>query len=470
MDGNERRAMVRQVWRRLLDLAPEYVFLIFATIGGLALVALIPPVAGGNEQFNFQRVANIAAFHLMIEPAQIPLGTKRLLDVAHGQFNPGQLPPYHYSTAQFDAIASIPLDADAPATLEPNPIAVLNPVAYIPQVAVYWLGEAFGWSPLVLFYLGRLAGLAAAIGLTFAAISRMPFHRYGLCAVALLPTLAFSRSTLDADQMTNGLAFLFVANLLSVASSGQPIRWRTVVWLAALGFLIAQCKSAYLVLPALAFAIPIDLYGSARRYLLASLAIVVPGALVSIGWMLALRHGYFAGIHYFVRGAAIYPDGQVASILADPLNYMQVVARTVFLSPLAPLSLIGLIGLFGPPVYMPALAYPLVAASLAAVLIGEGTTIAWRPSALLRGLAIACVLAGVGLILTLLYVQWDSVGAPVIQGFSGRYLYPFAPLVLLFVPAKRLALFGLEAKAWTALLGLIAAGCTLGVTWSTYWA
>ena len=320
--------MVRQVWRRLLDLSPETLFLIFATFGGLVLVALIPPVAGGNEQFNFQRVANIAAFHLLIEPAQVPLGTKRLLDMAHGQFNPGQLPPYHYSTAQFDAIASIPLDARTPATLDPNPIAVLNPVAYIPQVGAYWLGEAFGWSPLVLFYLGRLAGLAAAIGLTFSAIRRMPFHRYGLCAVALLPTLAFSRSTLDADQVTNGLAFLFVAHVLGVASSDQPIRWRTMLWLAAIAFLIAQCKTAYLVLPALAFAIPVDLYGSARRYLLASLAIAVPGALVSIGWMLSLQHGYFAGIHYFVRGAAIYPDGQVAAILADPLNYAQVVART----------------------------------------------------------------------------------------------------------------------------------------------
>ena len=462
--------MVWHYWRRLLDLAPETLFLIFATFGGLALVALIPPVAGGNEQFNFQRVANLAAFHLLIEPAQIPLGTKRLLDIAHGQFNPDQLPPYHYSSAQFDAVAAIPLDAATPTTLDPNPIAVLNPVAYIPQVGAYWLGEAFGWPPLILFYLGRLAGLAAAIGLTFAAVRRMPFHRYGLTAVALLPTLAFSRSTLDADQLTNGLAFLFVANILGVASAGEQIRWRTALWLAALAFLIAQCKTAYLVLPALAFAIPVGLYGSARRYLLASLAIVVPGALVSIVWMLALQHGYFAGIHYFVRGAAIYPEGQVAAILADPLAYAQVVARTIFASPLAPLALIGLIGLFGPPVFMPALAYPLVAGTLAAVLIGEGATIAWRPTALLRGLAIACVLAGFGLILTLLYVQWDSVGAPVIQGFSGRYLYPFAPILLLFVPTKKLALFGLEAKDWTAILGVIAGGFTLGVTWATYWA
>jgi hypothetical protein len=91
--------MVLQNWRRrLLDVSPDILFLIFATIGGLALVALIPPMAGGNELFNFQRVAGIAAFHPLIEPAQIPSGVMRFLEAAHGQFNPTQLPSYQHSS------------------------------------------------------------------------------------------------------------------------------------------------------------------------------------------------------------------------------------------------------------------------------------------------------------------------------------------------------------------------------------
>jgi hypothetical protein len=322
--------MVEQNWRRLTSLSPEMLFLLFATIGGLALVALIPPLAGGNERFNFQRVAGIAAFHPLIEAAQIPSGTMQLLETAHTQFNPTQLPPYHYSSAQFDAVASIPLNAETPATLEPNPIAVLNPVSYIPQVVAYWLGEALGWSPLALFYLGRLSGLAAAIGLTFLAIRRMPFHQYGLCALALLPTMAFTRSTLDADQVTNGLCFLFVASILSVATKTDRIGLRTILCLAAIAFLAAQAKTAYFVLVALAFAVPVDRYGSTGRWLAASLAIAIPGIVASVVWSIALKVTYFAGLHYYVLTSAIYPDQQIAMILADPLRFAAVLARTIF--------------------------------------------------------------------------------------------------------------------------------------------
>jgi uncharacterized membrane protein len=462
--------MVQIGWRRLTEFSPDILFLIFATIGGLALLALIPPMAGGNEFFNFQRVAGIAAFHPLIEPAQIPSGSMRLLEAAHAQFNPTKLPPFHYSSAQFDALASIPLNAEATATLDPNPIAVLNPVAYIPQVLAYWIGEALGWSPLTLFYLGRGSGLAAAIGLTFFAIRRMPFRQYGLCALALLPTIAFTRSTLDADQVTNGLSFLFIASILSVATKAERISLPSIVFLAVIAFLTAQCKSAYLVLLVLAFAIPVARYGSAQRWLLATLAITIPGFVASLAWMIALKHSYFAGIHYYVLSSLVYPDQQVAGILADPLGFAAVLARSLFLSPLLPMTFLGLLGIFGPPVWMPIIAYLLVFGALFSALIAEGAP--QRPDSprLSRWLAVGVFVAGFGLILTLIYIQWDGVGAPVISGFNGRYLYPLLPPLLLFLPSKKSVMFGLDAPAWVAILGLIATCCTLGVTWTTYWA
>jgi uncharacterized membrane protein len=458
--------MGQHYWRRLAELSPEYVFLGFASFLGLALAAMIPPLAGGNEQFNFQRVATIASFHLLVEPALIPSGTKRLLDAAHDQFNPEKPPPYHYSAAEFDRLASIPLEAAPPTTLEPNPIAVLNPAAYIPQVAAYLAGEAFGLSPLALFYLGRLSGLAAAIGLTFLAIRRMPFRKFSLCALALLPTLAFNRTTLDADQVTNAICFLFIACVAQAASELGPISGSAIASLALIGFLAGQCKSAYLVLLALAFAIPAARYGSRMRWLAASLMIAAPGVLCGFAWMLALRHTYFSGIRYFVFGAEIYPDGQVAAILADPLGYAAVLARTIFLSPLLPVSLVGLIGLFGPPVLMPAIAYPSVIGAIGAVFLVEGAP--QRASSALRLLGIAGLLSGFVLILTLLYIQWNPVGASIVKGFSGRYLYPLSPLILFFLPMRKIAALGFSAPAATIALGAIATFFTLEVTWATY--
>lgn len=462
--------MVLQNWRRFAGVSPEILFLVFAVIGGVALIGLIPPMAGGNELFNFQRVAAIAAFHPMIEPAQIPSGVLRFLHAAHDQFNPTRLPPYRYSAEQFQILSSIPLEAATTATLEPNPISVLNPVAYVPQVAAYWLGEAFGWSPLCLFYLGRAAGLAAGVALSFFAIRRMPSRAHALCALALLPTIAFSRSTLDADQVTNGLCFLFVATVLSAATGSGPIGRGQILFMAAIALLTAQCKTAYFVLLALPFAIPVARYGSRRRWLLATLAIAVPGALSSLAWMIALKHGYFAGLHYYVMDSAVYPDQQVAMILADPLRYIAVVARTIFTSTLLPMILLGLLGIFGPPVLMPTIDYLLTLMAFVAVLAAEGAPAAAKPTALLRWFAVGVFLAGFALTLTLVYIQWDGIGAPVISGFNGRYLYPLAPALLIFLPSRKSPIFGINASVWTIVLGLIAAWSTLSVTWATYWA
>ncbi len=450
--------------------APDALFLIFATICGLILLALIPPLAGGNETFNFQRVAGIAAFHPLIEPAEVPKGVTQLLDAAHAQFSPQTTIPMHYTGAQFATLAAIPLNRETLTTLKPNAIAVLNPVAYIPQVLVYWGGEAMGLRPLALFYLGRFAGLSTGIGLTYLAIRRLPYRQYALAAIALLPTIMFSRSTLDADQVTNGLAFLFVASLFAETAKSEPISGRAIAGLALLAFVVAQCKSVYMVLLFLAFALPVARFGSRRHWLLACLAIVVPGVLATLAWMVSVKLTYFAGIHYKTWAGDVAPDDQLAAMLRDPLNYGQVVLRTLFGSPLLPDALRGLIGVFGPPVALPPIIYGALLALFGGAVASEGAEGRPRASALLRALAVVAFLAGAGLTLTLLYIQWTGVGRPIIQGFQGRYLYPLLPGLLVSLPAKPVAIFGLQPSKWLALLGTLATASTLWLTYATYWA
>ncbi len=448
--------------------APERQFLFFAIIGGIILLALIPPLAGGNETYNFQRVAGIAAVHPLIEPAPVPQGVARLLDQASRQFPQGAALPLHYSSSQFHTLAAIPLAGNIRTTLQPNAIAVLNPVAYIPQAMAYGLGEVSGLPPLVLFYLARIAGAAAAIGITFLAIRRMPFNRYGLCALALFPTITFSRSTLDADQLTNALAFFFAASVLAAMVRPGQISARSFATLVVSAFLIAQCKSAYLVLPPLAFAIPAERYGSRHRWLFASALIVLPGMVMSIGWMVLLKHSFFAGLHYHTWAGDVYPDGQMARILADPLAYAVVLLRTLFATKLAPAALLGFIGVFGPPVEMPLSFHILVLAGLFLVLAGEGGAL--RPPPAARWLALGAFCAGFVLVLTLLYVQWNGLGAPVVEGFQGRYLYPLAAPLLIFLPRRKpTAYFGLDAPQWANVLGIVAVFGTVLVTWTTYW-
>jgi len=448
--------------------SPQAVFLFFATIMGLALIFLVPPLGGGNETLNFQRVATIAAGHVLIEPAAVPGGTVRLLRAANAQFPEGAQAPYGYSWRQWQALADIPLDAATPATLEPNPIAVLHPFCYLPQLAVYWLGAAAGLPPLWLFLLGRGAGLLAGIGLTFVAIRRMPFHGAVLAALALLPTISFSRSTLDADQLTNGLAFFFVATVLREIVELAPIRRRTLVELAVTAFVLAQCKSAYLVLPFLVLAIPASRFANMAQKALACALIILPGLLAALAWMIALKLTFFTGLRYRTWAGEVYPDMQSTAVLHDPFGYAIVLARSLFTTPLIPDSFIGLIGIFGPPVYMPLAYYMLLPLAFAGVALADEQRRAVVLPLAMRALAIGILFAGLGLILTLLYVQWTGLGGPVIRGFQGRYLYPLLPLMFIFLPRAGRPFLGFGAPAWLSALGAISLVGTLFVTWSTY--
>ena len=452
-----------------MRLAPETLFLVAALLGGLLLIALIPPVAGGNEQMNFRRVVSIANGHLLVEPAAVPGGIPEFLEVTERKFREGAKPPYSYAHSDWEAAAEVELRPDQPRVITPNPISVLNPVSYLPQVPAVWLAQTLGLSPLAIFYAGRLAGLIAAIVLTFVAIRLMPFHKYALAAVALLPPVLFARSTVDGDVFTTSIAFLFLALLFREISDDGRISKSMIGALALVAFLLAQAKSAYLLLPLFALAIPAERFGGWRNKALACAIIALPGIAASAAWLVAVKESYLAAMTYRTWSGIVEPDRQFEIILSQPLHLPLVLLRTLFATLFAPKVLIDLLGVFGPPIVAPVL----VLAAMVLLLVGTAASDQgpeeehlrdWRTKALALFLAAETLL----IIMTTVYMQWTRVGAPVVEGFNGRYLYPLAPLILLLVPASRKPLFGLRAPAWLLLFAIVSVSATCWLTWRTY--
>ena len=161
--------VLKSAWAR-----PEIIFLFFGLLGGLALLLTITPFAGGNERMNYQRAVLLAGGHVQVAPATMPGGIRRILDVTGGLLYEGRKPPYHLSEGEAERLRSIPLDPERPTVVQPNPIAVLHPVAYLPQVMAMGAGLALGLSPLKLFWFGRVAGLVAGLLLT---AGRSGWHR-----------------------------------------------------------------------------------------------------------------------------------------------------------------------------------------------------------------------------------------------------------------------------------------------------
>ena len=451
---------------------PEWLFAVMALIGGIVLVALIPPVGGGNERYNFHRAASAASGHLMVGPALLPGGIPTFLDTSREKFREGQNPPYSYSRADYEKMAAIRLQADEPKILPPNPIAVLHPASYLPHLPAMAVAQRLGLSPLVLLYVGRVAGLLAGIALTFAAIRVIPFHKHALAAIALLPPILFTRSTLDADQFTVGLSFLFLALVIREIAGTGRIGTRTLAALAISAFILAQCKSAYLLLPLLSLAIPMSRFGSTRAKLLSCAIILMPGILASAAWMIALKWSYFDNIaQYRTWSGVVRPGDQLHFILSEPLAYLQIALTTIFATPLIPKTVLEFLGVFGPAATLPLPFYPVAGGLLAGVIysdqrLARGPLTNWRVGIFALALAVATIV----IVLTLLYLQWTQYRSSLIDGFQGRYLYPLIPLFLLSIPAAGRPFLGLRVQYSLVALGLFSVAATWWKSWVSYWA
>jgi uncharacterized membrane protein len=437
---------------------PEVIFAVFAVLFGLIFCALIPPLGGGNETFNFSRVVSVAYGHMLVGDISVPSGLVRLIQQAGAHFTESATLPLGYKARFVGELAVLKLDAGMPGVLAANPIAVLNPLAYMPQAAVVRAAALFGVAPLPLFYAARLTGLACAVLLTYWAIRQAPSHKYLLCAIALLPPLTFSRSTVDADQVTTALAFLFVGSVWRAIVREDAARPRELGWLAAMAFVIAQCKGAYVVLPLLVLAIPAHRFAGGRARLTWLAVLIVPGAIADAAYMLALKYSYFAGLSYHTWAGQPDPSRQLALILHDPFLYARVLARTVFATGLIPLSVLQMLGTFGPPLTLPGAVIVTLAALMGVIVVTDGTGAAVTYPKAAAWLAVLIAAAVLGIALTLLYIQWTGYAAPSVQGFQGRYLYPVLPVLMVFLRATRRDVLGIGAAGWVLALAGIGLG------------
>ncbi len=448
---------------------PEAIFLVLSMLAGVALCVAIPPLAGGNETFNFGRAVGVAYGNLLVGDVSVPGGLVRLIDMAKAHFTETDTLPLGVTRAYFAGMARLPLDASVPAVLQADPIAVLNPIAYAPQAICIRVCCLLGIRPLASFYLARAAGLCCAILLTFLAIRRSPTHKYVLAAIALLPPLTFSRSTVDADQVTVAVSFLFIASVWRAALRTAPASAGEFLQLAALGFVAGQCKSAYFLLPLMALAVPRARFRGLAPYAGWMAAVILPGMIANFAYMLALKHGFFAHAAYRSWAGDADPAAQIAQMLHAPARYAWVLLRTVVATPLIPLSITQMLGTFGPPVSLPPPITALLAGLIGLVAITDPTARApygWRA----RVLAAAIALASACIALTLLYIQWNGVGAPIIQGFQGRYLYPVLLLPVMSLHATRSAIFGVPEKVLLAAAGVFGLGACFGTTLWAYYA
>ncbi len=288
-------------------------------IFGVAVCLLLPISAGYDEETHLMRVWQMSggAFLPNEEKAPFPaiyweLSYRRQFIVRA------------VDADIWEKFGSLPMDAHdyVYGTVETR--SVYSPPLLLPQALVMrLLGRSERLPALPVYYIVRLIGLISYTLLAWLAVRFIPFGKWILAILAASPVAILQASTISADAISNGIAFLFIGGALAIANQ-KEIRWKEWGWLVALFFILFLGKVNIVPLAIIPFIIIHPSRFTMRYgYLLLLAATFVLFTIEVIGWS-ALA---YSQLHALPDGTD--PRGQVLFILQQPIEFLSILAQTI---------------------------------------------------------------------------------------------------------------------------------------------
>ena len=268
--GRQTALFIRQ--RRV---APQHAFLVFSGLFGMIMLVITPPFMSPDEPAHFYRSYQISEFNIFKVKDDFP---KSLLELSaicdRMQFST------HEKTTPSEILSLGNIRANpAERTSKVTPDYLLP---YLPQAIGIAVGKIFGLAPLWLFYLGRLFNLMATIALIFLAIRITPVFKWGFFLLGVMPMTLYQAASLSYDAVTIGFSFLLLATFIAYAfREGEKISTRDVVRLFIITALLAASKQPYCILVLVFLIIPVEKFGSLKRYLAIFAELLITVALFS---------------------------------------------------------------------------------------------------------------------------------------------------------------------------------------------
>lgn len=361
-----------------------------------------------------------------------------------------------YTLAEMRAAYAEPLNRGQTAGIEFP--AWYSPAPYVAQAAVAFVGIQAGWRPFWIFYLGRIANLLLCLSIIALAMLAVPRRAAVAGAVLLLPMTLSELAAWSADGMTIAVAVLMTCLIVRNLEAVGVVSTREVVALGAVAFLLGLCKPAYFLVVLPVVAIATSRFGSGRRRVICTLAIVLA---ITCGTLLAAASAR-AGRYNPRAHLPVDPAQQLRCVLDDPLRFAGVVIDDMRVNGRFYLDeTIGRLGIMN--VKLPIAL--IVAEWLLLLWVGVTCGVRWKPSARLTALA-ACAITIVGISLAQ-YLVWSIICGDAIEGIQGRYFLPILPLLLFALALKP------RERAMSlvpiAVMGVVANGIALAILIERYW-
>jgi len=158
--------------------------------------------------------------------------------------------------------------------------------SYIPQFPAILLGRLFGWSVLLMLYLGRFFALLFYTICVAYAIAKIPGGKFLLMTIALLPMCLAQAGSYNADCVLFSLSFLATAILLKLSFDEQEIKMnRDTILLFVILAIIGVLKIVYLPIAFFIFILPRTIFKNNARYATIGTFLILISAALAISWL-----------------------------------------------------------------------------------------------------------------------------------------------------------------------------------------
>ena len=397
----------------------EIYLLVVLFVFGLAACFLLPLSGGYDEETHLMRAWQMSDFQFL--PNDQTNGKKPFPAIYWELSYRRQVIVRAVEPGFWTKYKDLPLDAYDYIYDSVETRSVYSPPLLLPQAIVLrWLGRSQRLPALPVYYLCRIVGLLSYIILTWLAVRLIPFGKWVLALLAASPVMILQASTISADTISNGIAFLFIGGSLAIAQR-KDLQWKEWTTLAFLVFVLFWGKINITPLVLLPFLLirPAQFKMKYGYLLLLALTIILFAVEVA-GWSILA----YSKLRTAPDGTD--PLGQVKFILTHFTEFISILARDIIRHGFEYLQ-------NGTAIYgfnywpVPTWTYYLFGTSLVFSLVITAEQIEKQTRLILLTVFVISYLAT----LTLMYLTFNPVGQATIDGVQGRYFGTVMPLLCL---------------------------------------
>ena len=415
-------SLVFYILRKFKNIKIHNLYLIIALVLGIAYIFAFPPSEIPDEGSDYLRALEISKFHLVTKQKGKQAGDYYSKNIAKVM----KIDNYNDESK----VINLKLKGKKKFMDYANK-SLYSFICYIPQSIGIGIAVLLNLSIVAQVMLGKLFNYLVFVLLTYFSIKYIPYKKYLVFFVALLPITLQEATSLAPDSLAIGLSFFLISYILKIRKDNKQITNKQLIILFITSIVISLCKIVYLPLCLLILLIPKKLYKSKKQYLIYNILVISISIILNLLWLKYTSR-------YLVAFKQSNSSEQLKYILGNPLQYIVIIMRTMdaYLPELI-LQIVGsYLGTFkiktATLVVLPAL-YILIK-----LIVGEKLKNKDLLNNIEKGFIVFIILSIIILIFTSLYIQWTPLKSNYIEGIQGRYFIPLiVPLSCIFMVNKK---------------------------------